>query len=102
MSGQGDQNEKDIAVLKERIDRLRSEAKREAENYDEKDDETRQRIQDLVNEANKHEQRVDELRKEVNRVGRIVDSVRIVLYILAAILTFRLGDVPKLFMELFK
>ena len=96
-----DDNEKDIQVLKERVKLYRDEAEKLGEFSELKDQETRDKIQELINAANKYQQKIDSIEQEVKYHRRIIDTVRGVLYVLAAVLTFRLGDVPAIIAKYF-
>ena len=80
-----------VEVLKERIEYLRNEAERIAQHSADSEERNKDKIKELVDAANRNQQRLDEIAQEVQRHGRIIDTVRGVLYVLASGLTILMG-----------
>lgn len=93
-----------LAYLSARVEYLQKEASRLREDNNTGNTELLERvlteIQRLKNETDqtKHDltEEINSVKGEVSRHRRLVTSVRAVLYVLAAIMTFRFGDVPEI------
>lgn len=83
-----------VQALQKELDRLRHDSTKDTEH-------SRTRAKEFAQEADNArkelEKEVATLQGEVSHHRRLVTGVRAVLYVLALILTFRLGDIKVLF-----